>query len=328
MFLLKTSVQIFLLLLISFHCAQNINAQQQNIWEIGDPVFLPGTAGSFDEVAVKDPSIVFFENEWHIFYTARSKNEYTTGYVSAKNLTEIESAPRYELKQIRGKARYGCAPQIFYFEPQAKWYLIFQNTDSNYQPAFSTNVTISNPDMWSASQPLLQKDKKEKWIDFWIIADDSKVYLFYTEAHSGVVVRSTNLKDFPNGWSTGKKVFDNVHEAVHVYKVKNKQEFHMIYEQNHEGIRSFGIATANNLNDPWEKVTDNYATGIQLKTIAKNKVWTEMVSHGEVIRSGYNQKMEYEPENCKWIIQGIMKNEMNEDYPSLPWKLGIMNLKP
>jgi hypothetical protein len=325
---IKTSAQIFLLLLFTFHCAQNINAQQQNIWEIGDPVFLPGTGGSFDEVAVKDPSIVFFENEWHIFYTARSKNEYTTGYVSAKNLTEIESAPRYELKQIRGKARYGCAPQIFYFEPQAKWYLIFQTTDSNYQPAFSTNVTISNPDMWSESQPLLQKDKKEKWIDFWIIADDSKVYLFYTEAHSGVVVRSTNLKDFPNGWSAGKKVFDNVHEAVHVYKVKNKQEFHMFYEQNHEGIRSFGISTACNLNEPWENFSDEYASGNQLKFVGANSVWTEMVSHGEVIRSGYNQKMEYEPENCKWIIQGIMKNQLNEDYPTLPWKLGIMNLRP
>ena len=305
-----------------------IFAQPQNIWEIDDPISLPGPASSFDEVAVKDPSIVFFGNEWHIFYTARSQNEYTTGYVSAKDLSKLQTAKRFELEQIRGKTRYGCAPQIFYFEPQKKWYLIFQNTDSNYQPAFSTTATIANPETWSVSELLLQKDKKEKWIDFWIIADDKKVYLFYTEAHNGVVVRSTNIEDFPNGWSAGEKVFDNVHEAVHVYKVKNKKEFHMIYELNSDGIRSFGLASAKNLMGPWKKIADNYATGEQLKYVGNNELWTEMVSHGEVIRSGFNQQMEYDPNNCRWIIQGILKNQMNPDYPSILWKLGVINLMP
>ena len=32
-----------------------------NKWQIGDPILLPGLKGSFDEVAVKDPSIVFFD---------------------------------------------------------------------------------------------------------------------------------------------------------------------------------------------------------------------------------------------------------------------------
>jgi hypothetical protein len=49
-----------------------------------------------------------------------------------------------------------------------------------------------------------------------------------------------------------------------------------------------------------------------------------MVSHGEVIRSGDNQLMEYEPDNCRWIIQGIPKKVLNAPYPSLPWKLGII----
>tara|TARA_B110000037_G_scaffold212916_1_gene266240 strand:+ start:4699 stop:4899 length:201 start_codon:yes stop_codon:yes gene_type:complete len=64
------------------------------------------------------------------------------------------------------------------------------------------------------------------------MADKKKVYLFYTEAHSGVMVRSTIVNNFPNGWGKNKKVFDDVHEAVHIYKVKNKKEYHMIYELN------------------------------------------------------------------------------------------------
>ena len=112
---------------------------KNHFWKASAPVLLPGAKGSFDEVSVKDPSIVFFENAWHLFYTVRGQNEYTTAYVSAKDLETLKTAPRFELEQIRGKTRYGCAPQVFYFEPQNKWYLIFQNRDANYQPAFSTD---------------------------------------------------------------------------------------------------------------------------------------------------------------------------------------------
>jgi hypothetical protein len=43
--------------------------------------------------------------------------------------------------------------------------------------------------LWAVPKNLIEKDSKEKWIDFWVIADNAKVYLFYTEAHNGVMVR-------------------------------------------------------------------------------------------------------------------------------------------
>ncbi|MFT7160825.1 MAG: hypothetical protein ACI9GZ_002002 [Bacteroidia bacterium] len=299
-------------------------AQNNNVWQIHSPVFEKGPKGTFDEISVKDPSIVFYENAWHLFYTARGNNEYTTGYVSAKDLKSLNTAPRFELKQIRGIVRYGCAPQVFYFSPQKKWYLIYQNRDANYQPVFSTNTEITKPELWTSYQNLIEKDSDKKWIDFWVIADDEKVYLFYTEAHGGVIVRSTSVKDFPSGWGESKKIFDNVHEAVHIYKMKDKKEFHMIYELNKNGVRSFGLARSCKLNGRWEKVTDHYANGNQLQYSGDTKPWTEMVSHGEVIRSGFDEKMAYDPQNCRWLIQGIMKSELTDDYPSLPWKLGII----
>ncbi len=299
--------------------------QKANSWNVSEPVFEKGKPGNFDEVSVKDPTIVFFEDAWHLFYTARSKNEYTTGYVAAKKLNELKSAQRYELNQIRGNTRYGCAPQVFYFEPQKKWYLIFQTKDANYQPAFSTTSTISDPGSWTTPKNLIEKDSKRKWIDFWIIADANKVYLFYTEGHNGVMMRSATTQNFPEGWGKSKRVFEDIHEAVHIYKVAGKQEFHMIYELNTEGTRSFGFAEATALEGPWEKVTDEYATGEQLKFCENIRPWTEMVSHGEAIRSGFNEKMEYQPFGCRWLIQGIQKAELNKDYPLLPWKLGIIN---
>jgi predicted GH43/DUF377 family glycosyl hydrolase len=316
---------VFVVIFWSLGFTQNSAEHTKKCWNVGDPIFKKGEKGSFDEVSVKDPSIVYFKDEWHLFYTARGNNEYTTAYVSSKKLKDLNNSPRFELKQIRGETRYGCAPQVFYFEPQKKWYLIYQNRDANYQPVFSTNSEISKPNLWAVPQNLIEKDSKKKWIDFWVIADKTKVYLFYTEAHSGVMIRSTTIEDFPNNWSKSKKVFDDIHEAVHIYKVIDKNEFHMIYELNNNGIRSFGLAKANHLEGKWEKVSDEYATGNQLNYAVNSGTWTEMVSHGEVIRSAYNELLEYDPENCQWLIQGILKSELGVDYPFLPWKLGIIS---
>lgn len=294
-------------------------------WHLGDAILKPGPKGSFDEIAVKDPSIVFFEGKWHVFYTARSKAVYTTGYVSAKELTDLQSSPRYELAKIRGKGRYGCAPQVFYYEPQRKWYLIFQNRDSNYQPAYSTTTVISQPESWSEPKPLLRKTTPKKWIDFWVICDSTKAFLFYTQEHRGVIVRSTSLDRFPSDWSQGRVVVMGVHEAVHVYKVNGRDEFHMFYELNDRGIRSLGLASSKHIAGPWNKVADKYATADQLHYASKASAWTEMISHGELLRDGYDQRMEYSPRNCRWIIQGILKKHLKEGYDSLPWQLGIMS---
>jgi len=296
----------------------------ENRWEISAPILRPGPAGSFDEVAVKDPTIVFFDGRWHLFYTARSRTEYTTGYVSAEELTGLQSASRHQLGMIRGKSPYGCAPQVFYYRPQRRWYLIFQNRDANYQPAFSTTTSIARPESWSTPRPLIEKDAQAKWIDFWVICDKANAYLFYTQSHREVVVRSTSLADFPTNWGPAQVVLDGVHEAVHIYRVKDRDEFHMIYELNIGGIRSFGLAVADHLAGPWRKVTDRYATGEQLTPAADTATWPEMVSHGEVLRCGHDEQMGYEPNGCRWLIQGLLTEEMTGPYPSLPWRLGVM----
>ena len=293
-------------------------------WTVNGPILLPGKRGFFDDTAVKDPTVLYFQGQWHVFYTARGR-EYTTGYVSAGTLSELNSAQRHELKQIRGaENRYGCAPQAFFFEPQHRWYLIFQTRDSNYQPAYATTQAIFKPESWSAPEALLEKDERAKWIDFWVICDETTAYLFYTRSHSDIYARTTRIDEFPAGWSAGRKVFSGVHEAAHVYKVKDRNEYHMIYELNRRGQRSFGLAVAEHLAGPWKKITDEYATGAQLRYAKGQEEWTGEVSHGEAIRSGYDQRLVYEPQDCRWMIQGLTQAEHQGPYPDLPWKLGIV----
>ena len=59
---------------------------REDAWRPEGPLLVPGPSVAFDHTAVKDPSLVFFEGRWHLFYTARGNNEYTTGYVSAEKL--------------------------------------------------------------------------------------------------------------------------------------------------------------------------------------------------------------------------------------------------
>jgi hypothetical protein len=295
-------------------------------WEVGAPVLSPGRAETFDETAVKDPSVVFFEGRWHVFYTARGRQEYATGYVSAVTLEGLDEAPRHELTQIRGRdSRYACAPEVFFFEPQGLWYLIGQTRDANYQPVYCTTRTIDRPESWSAPRVLVGKDEPAKWIDFWMICDNDRAFLFYTRDHRDVMVRTTSLDAFPNGWSGAQTVFTGVHEAVHVYKVQGRDEYHMIYELNEQGTRSFGLAGAGRLAGPWTKVTDSYASSPQLRHAPDSARWTDMVSHGEMIRSGYDQRLEYDADEPVMLIQGRRSDATGTPYPDLSWSLGLIH---
>jgi len=318
---LKPILLVLVCVLLGAACAEGAGVS----WCVTAPVLLPGSTGSFDEVSVKDPSVVYFEGKWHVFYTARGRGEYTTGYVAAPTWEMLKDAPHHELTQIRGRSqRYACAPQVFFFAPQGLWYLIYQTRDANYQPVYSTTKTIGKPESWTAPKPLLAKNERAKWIDFWVICDETTAYLFYTRSHRDVYVRTTRLDAFPNGWSKGKPVFGGIHEAVHIYKAQGRPEYHMIYELNHQGVRSFGLARAEKLTGPWEKVTDDYATGEQLAYGDGVERWTEMVSHGEMIRAGYDQRLEYDADKPAMLIQGLLKDATDVPYPSLPWKLGVI----
>ena len=125
-------------------------------WRLGPPLLLPGEPGAFDEVAVKDPSIVYFSDAWHVFYTARSKAAYSLGYASAPRLEALQGAERHQLSHLGGRQDgYAAAPQVFFFEPQQRWYLVYQTRDANYQPVYATTTAIAEAGSWSGPKNLV-----------------------------------------------------------------------------------------------------------------------------------------------------------------------------
>lgn len=302
-------------------------------WRIGEPLLTPGPAGSFDETAVKDPSIVRHGGAWHLFYTARGQSEYTTGYVSAPTLEELATAPRRQIASARGRSgRYGCAPQVLFFRPQGLWYLVFQTRDADYQPAYLTSRDLADPDGWSEARPLVAKRDAAKWIDFWLICDERDAYLFFTRAHREVWALRCPIGAFPEGFGDPRPVYSGVHEAVHVYRAEGlgeKPEYHMIWEVNRGssagGERLFGLASAPHLAGPWASVAAEYASGAQLRYAPGARVWTREVSHGEALRTGCDERLSYDAANPRLLIQGLRREGQPKVYENLRWSLGIIH---
>ena len=262
----------------------------------------PSVKGSFDATAVKDPSIVYAEGNWRLFYTARGNGKYSLGYVAAPTLEGLATAPRI---QLPGHA----APQVFFFRPKKEWFLISQTAAANYQPVYSTTKSIGDAATWSAPQELVHKQERAKWIDFWVICDERNAYLFFTRDHEEVVALQTTLAAFPEGWGPPVTVFHGVHEAVHVYRESGRKKYGMIFELREPDLsRRYALAEAEQLLGPWHVVDPLFAHA----------------SHGELLRTSSNELLEADFRHPKFLIQALLPGADLQNYPELPWRLELL----
>ena len=53
--------------------------------------------------------------------------------------------------------------------------------------------------------------------------------------------------------------------------------------------------------------------------------WTDSISHGELIRTGSDEKMEVDPANLQLVFQGVLdKDRGGRPYGAIPWRLGLL----
>src|SRR5207245_4719544 len=90
-------------------------------WTATGPLVTPVPRTNDFCYSIKDPSIVRLDDRWHLFATIRSqKRSHQLEYLSFDEWSRANGAPRHILDITNG---YFCAPQIFYFTPQQRWYL-------------------------------------------------------------------------------------------------------------------------------------------------------------------------------------------------------------
>lgn len=289
-------------------------------WYVDKRCFLKGKTGKFDQTSVKDPSIIYYKNKYYLFYTGVTKEGgWQIGYASAKTINGLKSAKHTFLSSI--KEGYFCAPQVFYYEPQKKWYMIYN--DGTYGAAYSTTTDISNPKSWKGPKSL-ELDQPIGY-DFWVICDDKNAYLFYTKDGQSrtIVRRTTSLKKFPTGWSKAIPVATDTFEGVCVYKSQSNGKYYMLPEDYNDN-RYYELWEADSLDGLWKQISEKWASQRNLDFTADH--WTDNVSHGDILKSGYNQKQEIKDINrVDFLIQGVITSEYTgKDYAQIPWELGII----
>ncbi len=312
---------------------QNDLSAGQFSWVASGPVLEPREVGGEKWLSVKDPSVVRYKGKWHLFCTVRGTvRSHAVIYVT---FAEWSEAAKAEQKVLTCHPGYFCAPQVFYFRPHAKWYLICQAADDSwepkYQPAFSSTDDIASPDSWSKLTPLFEKKPAnvKGWLDFWVICDDTKAHLFFTSLNGKMWRSDTRLQQFPGGWSRPEVALEaDVFEASHTYRLKGQDKYLTLIEAQHgHGWRYYKAYLADRLDGQWIPLAadKDSAFASMLNVEHPHARWTDVISHGELLRAGYDEKLQVDGDNLRLLFQGVgNRQRTGKNYGQIPWRLGIL----
>ncbi|PTT88940.1 alpha-L-arabinofuranosidase [Pelomonas sp. HMWF004] len=304
-------------------------------WTSSAALLLAKPAAQHPEVAIKDPSVVYYNGQWHVFSTQAKGTGWGLEYRSFSDWSNAAAANPYFLDATAIGAGYRAAPFVFFHTPSRLWYLVFQNGNA----AYSTNPDISNPGGWSrpktfySSVPAIVQQNTSNggsWLDFAVACDTANCHLF-SAGDNGQIYRSqTTLANFPNGF--GNTVIalqdanrNNLFEAPQVYKVRETGQYLMIVEAIGSSGRYFRSWTASSLSGTWTPLAasqSNPFAGDANVTFPSGK-WSQGISHGEMLRTGYDQNVEISACNMRFLYQGLAPGASGS-YGNLPYRLGLL----
>jgi hypothetical protein len=288
-------------------------------------------------VSVKDPSIVRYNDRWHIYATTAATNgAWGMVYLSFADWADAANAKPYYLDENPNLRGYHCAPQIFYFRPHKKWYLIYQSP----QPQYSTADDLTKPETWTQPEnffPTNPPEVSKFWLDFWVICDATHAYLFCTGDNGRLYRSRTKLEDFPHGWSNPEVAIAGTREGVFegsmTYKITGANAYLTLVEAIGSGVRYYRAWISDRLDGEWKALPEGTTfvqpfAGINNVKFAEGvKPWTRDISHGELIRDGYDEMPTIDPNHLQFLFQG-RDPAINTSYSQLPYRLGLLRLIP
>jgi hypothetical protein len=303
------------------------------MWEYSAPLIAPEKRERDPSRAQKDPTLVFHNGKWHVFMTVKLLGRSVIEYCSFKDWEDANSSRRTILKI--SDSDYYCAPQVFYFAPHEKWYLIYQMgvPDSKKMwVAYSTTTDIADPNSWTRARPILDGGPKDPrtvgGLDYWIICDDQRAYLFLTSLNGKMWRLSTNLENFPSGFDHCELALRaKIFEASHTYRLKGQNKYLTIVEEN--GRRYFKAYLADRLDGEWRPIADTFqepfASSANVRPAKGVAMWTDNISHGELVRDSNDQTLTIDPNNLRFVFQGMLdKDKTGKGYGQFSWRLGML----
>jgi hypothetical protein len=294
-------------------------------------------ADSHNIIAVKDPSVVYYNGQWYVAAsTVNSSGGYGMEFIHFSDWSQANNATPVYADQTAIGGGYQTAPQLLYFAPQKLWYLIYQ-TGSNV--GYSTNPDITNLTGWAATKYfysgmpsiISQNIGAGYWVDMWVICDSANCYLFSMDDNGHLYRSQTTFANFPNDMSqpviaASNSTPSNFFEADNVYKVAGQNEYLLIVEAiGSSGHRYFTAYTSNAISGSWAPLANTQSNPF----IAASNVnfsgtaWTQDFSSGEMIRSGYDQTLTISPCKIQYLYQGDAPGTYS-NYNAIPWRLGLV----
>jgi endo-1,4-beta-xylanase len=306
-------------------------------WQSSGALISPQSNAAHNLVAIKDPSVVFYNGQWNVFASSvDSSGNYSMVYLHFTNWSQANSATQSYLDQTPIGSGYKTAPQVFYFAPQNLWYLVYQ-TGGN--ASYSTNPDITNPAGWSAPKNfysgmpsiIQQNIGSGFWVDMWVICDSANCYLFSMDDNGHLYRSQTSIGNFPNGMSqpviaASNSTPNNFFEADNVYKVAGQNQYLLIVEAiGSDGRRYFTSYTSNAIGGSWTPLANTQSNPFARSsdTTFSGTPWTQDISSGEMIRSGYDQTLTINPCKIQYVYQGLDPSASGS-YNSLPWRIGML----
>lgn len=328
-----TILGVFLACSSGAHSSETSVFKVPHLWEYSRPLITPEKRDTNPSRAQKDPSVVFYHGKWHVFMTIKLEGKSAIEYCSFQEWDEADKSKRTILEI--SESNYYCAPQVFYFTPHKKWYLIYQmgvpSADKMWV-AYSTTANINDPSSWTRAMPILNGGKddprKEGGLDYWIICDDQRAYLFLTSLNGKMWRLWTRLEDFPQGFHDCELALEaKIFEASHTYRLKGMDKYLTIIEE--DGRRYYKAYLADKLDGEWTPVADTaeqpFAGWNNIRPAPGVEPWTDNISHGELIRDGYDETLTVDPGNLRFIFQGMWdKDKSGKGYGQFQWRIGML----
>jgi endo-1,4-beta-xylanase len=311
-------------------------------WTASAPLIAPISDAKHDLVAVKDPSVVYFNNRWHVYASSvSSAGAYSTVYTSFTDFNEASTAPMYYMDQTPGFGGYTAAPEVFYFTPQKEWYLLYQAGP----PMYSTADDPGDPTKWTAPAPFFANtpaiitENGGGWLDFWVICDAASCHLFFSDNHGRWYSSKTSIDQFPKGFAEPVVVMQDANagrmfEASNVYKLNGTGQYLALiesFDQTSNNHRYFRAWLSNSLDGPWFpwQASGSYPFAGSSNVTFSGAPWTLDISHGEMIRAGYDETLAVDPCNMRYLFQGADPlADSGGDYNKIPWRLGLLTQVP
>ncbi len=303
------------------------------LWDYSVPLIAPEKRDRDPSRAQKDPTVVFHDGKWHVFMTVKLPGRSAIEYCSFKRWEDADRSQRTILKI--SDSDYYCAPQVFYFAPHKKWYLVYQMGVQGAKfmwVAHSTTTTIDDPTSWTQAKPILDGGPNDPrqvgGLDYWIVCDERRAYLFLTSLNGKMWRLWTDLEQFPKGFRDCQLALSaRIFEASHTYRLKGTDTYLTIIEEN--GRRYYKAYLADSLDGEWRPIADTaerpFAGWKNVRPGSGVEPWTDNISHGELIRDGFDQTLVVDPNNLRMIFQGMWdKDKGGKGYGQFAWRIGML----